>query len=554
GSVFLVLGLIGLLIFAESVTDYQMNTYTELLGVALTVLVAGLYLTFGILEWCRGALFSAAGSQIEGRLAGPVMEAAFEAQLQDPAKPGEQSVRDLRTVRRFISSPTLPAIFDMPFAPLFFLVLFMLHWAYGLWALAGGAVLVSLALINRVVNQSAIEAAEKDERIAQHQASEMLRQSQIVAALGMADRLRGRWAAAFDKSDAGIIKSGSGLAGFTSGTKAFRLMMQSGILGLGAYLSIAGVSTPGAMIAASIIMGRAIAPIEQTVGQWRSVVQARTAWSGLAELLGEETAEEAPMELPPIQGRVSFEAVSAGPPGSRTAVLKRISFEIQPGEAVGLIGPSAGGKSTLARVMIGLWPTLLGTVRIDGADVSSYPQSVLGAQLGYLPQRVDLFAGTVRDNISRFNPMAPPEAVIAAAEAADCHTLILQLPDGYDTEIGPAGAFLSDGQRQRIGLARALFGDPKLVVLDEPNANLDAEGDAALLGAVARLKQRGATVVIIAHRPNAITHCDTLIVLNDGEVRLMGPRQEVLAKMAAANTAEPQRNVTTIRREEAKHG
>ncbi|MEO0467332.1 MAG: type I secretion system permease/ATPase [Pseudomonadota bacterium] len=522
--------------------------------VALTVLVAALYLTLGVLEWCRNALFSAAGSQLEGRLAAPVMEAAFEAQLKDPRVSGEQSVRDLRTVRRFIGSPTLPAVFDMPFTPLFFLVLFMLHWAYGLWALAGGAVLVTLAIVNRIVNQKPLEEAEKEERIAQHQAGEMLRQSQIVAALGMADRLRSRWKNSFDNSDAGMLRSGSRLAGFTSGTKAFRLLMQSGILGLGAYLSILEVSTPGAMIAASIIMGRAIAPVEQTVGQWRNIVQSHSAWNSLSALLGTGDKDDEPMELPPIQGRVTFENVSAGPPGSRTAVLKRINFDLQPGEVLGLIGPSAGGKSTLARVLIGLWPTLMGNVRIDGADVASYPTTVLGAQLGYLPQRVDLFTGTIRDNISRFNMMAPPEAVIAAAQAADCHDLILHLPDGYDTDIGPSGAFLSDGQRQRVGLARALFGDPKLVVLDEPNSNLDSEGDAALQNAIKRLKARGATVIIIAHRPNAITHCDQLLLLHEGEVRMMGPRDEVLAKLVPAGNDNDEHRVAAIRRGEVQNG
>lgn len=521
--------------------------------VALTVLVAGLYLTLGILDWCRQSLFSVAASQIEGRLAEPAMETAFNYNLSDPGRTSDQSLRDLRTVRRFISSPTLPALFDAPFAPLFFLVLFMLHWAYGLWALAGAFVLVSLAFINQRVNRAAIEDAEREERIAQGQAGEILRQSEVVAALGMRDRMRARWKMAFDSSDTSMTKSGTSLSGFTSGTKAFRLLLQSGILGLGAWLSIIGTSTPGAMIAASILMGRAIAPIEQTVNQWRSVAGARSAWAGLKKAFEGRGDETEPMELPPIRGQVSFENVIAAPPGVRTPVLKRVSFAVKAGTILGVIGPSASGKSTLARVAIGLWPTLGGSVRIDGAELDAYDSDRLGAQLGYLPQRVDLFAGTVRENISRFDPMAEPENIIAAAQAANCHELILRLPDGYDTQIGMSGAYLSDGQRQRIGLARALYGNPALVVLDEPNSNLDSEGDTALQNAIVGLKQRGASVLIIAHRPNAITHCDDLLVLTEGEVRLFGKRDEVLAQFTQPGAQEPGR-VVPVKRGDGSNG
>ncbi|MEM9740619.1 MAG: type I secretion system permease/ATPase [Pseudomonadota bacterium] len=521
--------------------------------VALTILVAGLYLTLGILDWCRQSLFSVAASQIEGRLAEPAMETAFKLNLNDPGRTSDQTLRDLRMVRRFISSPALPALFDAPFAPLFFAVLFMLHWAYGLWAIAGAVVLVSLAFINQRVNRKAIEDAEQEERIAQGQAGEMLRQSEVVAALGMRDRMRSRWKTAFDSSDMSMTKSGSSLGGFTAGTKAFRLLLQSGILGLGAWLSIIGTSTPGAMIAASILMGRAIAPIEQTVNQWRSVAGARSAWDALKTAFSTLGDGADPMELPPIKGQVSFENVIAAPPGVRTPVLKRTSFTLQAGTILGVIGPSASGKSTLARVAIGLWPTLGGSVRIDGAELDAYDRDKLGAQLGYLPQRVDLFAGTVRENIARFDPSAAPEAIIAAAQAANCHELILRLPDGYDTQIGMAGAYLSDGQRQRVGLARALYGDPTLVVLDEPNSNLDSEGDTALQNAIIGLKNRGASVLIIAHRPNAITRCDELLVLTDGEVRLFGPRDEVLAQFTQPGAQGPGR-VAPVKRGDGSNG
>jgi PrtD family type I secretion system ABC transporter len=540
-------------IYMLQVYDRVLMSHSVPTLVALTVLVAGLYLTLGILDWCRTSLFSVAASQIEGRLAEPAMDTAFKQNLSDPGRTSDQTLRDLRTVRRFISSPTLPALFDAPFAPLFFAVLFMLHWAYGLWAIAGALILVSLAFMNQRVNQKALEDAEREERIAQGQASEMLRQSEVVAALGMDKRMRARWKMAFDSSDLSMAQSGSSLGGFTSGTKAFRLLLQSGILGLGAWLSIIGVSTPGAMIAASILMGRAIAPIEQTVNQWRSVAGARSAWSALKEAFASREDDAEPMELPPIRGEVTFENVIAAPPGVRTPVLKRVSFALKSGTVLGVIGPSASGKSTLARVAIGLWPALGGSVRIDGAELASYDRERLGAQLGYLPQRVDLFAGTVRDNIARFDPMAEPEAIIAAARAANCHELILHLPNGYDTEIGIAGAYLSEGQRQRVGLARALYGDPALVVLDEPNSNLDSEGDTALQNAIIALKARGASVLIIAHRPNAITHCDELMVLSDGEVRLMGKRDEVLAQLTQPGGQAPGK-VATLKRGDGSNG
>ncbi|MCI4645108.1 MAG: type I secretion system permease/ATPase [Hyphomonadaceae bacterium] len=499
--------------------------------VALTGLVAALYLTLGILDWCRQSLFSVAASQIEGRLAEPVLDATFEQNMADAGRTSDQTLRDLRMVRRFIASPALPALFDAPFAPIFFAVIFMLHWVYGIWAMIGAAILVTLALINQLVNKRAIAEAESQERTAQGQAYELLRQSEVVSAMGMRERLRARWKTAFDASDLSMTRSGSSLSGFTSSTKAFRLLLQSGILGIGAYLSIKGASTPGAMIAASILMGRAIAPIEQTVGQWRNVANARSAWTNMKKALEGKGATSEPMQLPPIKGAVRFEGVVAAPPGMKTPVLKRLNFQMEAGTILGVIGPSASGKSTLARVVMGLWPPLAGTVRIDGAEVSAYPAATLGAQIGYLPQRVDLFAGSVRENIARFDPQAEPQAVLDAAMAANCHELILRLPDGYDTEIGQAGAYLSDGQRQRIGLARALYGSPALIILDEPNSNLDAEGDTALQNAIVGLKQRGASVLIIAHRPNAITHCDKLMVLTEGEIRLFGPRDEVLAKL-----------------------
>lgn len=537
---FIGLGIFSLFINLLMLTGplYMLQVYDRVLAsssiptlVALTLMVAVLYMTLGILDWCRSSLFSIAASNIEGRLSAPAIETAFEQNLASPGRTTDRSLRDLRTVRRFIGSPALPALFDAPFSPLFFLVLFMMHVAFGLWALVGALVLVTLALINQTINRKALRDAEIQEQQATQSAGEILRHSEVISALGMKERLVGRWRGLFDGSDAALTKTGESLGGFTAATKAFRLLLQSGILGLGAWLAIIGESSPGAMIAASILMGRAIAPVEQIVGQWRNVSQARQAWASLKEAIGPSGEATPPMELPPLRGQVEFDNVTAGPPGARTPVLRQIQISLAPGDCLGIIGPSAAGKSTFARVLTGIWPTMAGIVRLDGADVASLERERLGPQLGYMPQQADLFAGSVRDNIARFNPMASPEDVVAAAQAAGCHELILGLPDGYDSDIGESGAFLSAGQRQRVGLARALFGNPALVVLDEPNSNLDSEGDNALQKAIEGLKARGATVVIIAHRPNAIVHCNRLLVLDQGRIRLEGPRDEVLAKL-----------------------
>lgn len=532
---------------------YMLQVYDRVLAsgsvptlLALTALIAGLYLTLGALDWTRQSLFSVIGSQVEDRLADSTLEATLASSLNDPGQSTDRPLQNLRTVRRFFSSPALPALFDAPWTPIFFLALFSLHWAFGLWALFGGAALVTLGLINRAITSKRLRTAEEEDWGAQQRAREMTQNAETMEALGMRRPLEAKWRESLDSSDQANTSSSETLGAFTAGTKAFRLFLQSAILGLGAWLAIIGQSTPGAMIAASIIMGRAIAPIEQLVSQWRGIASAHMAWSGLkASIAGAPRGEE-PMPLPKIEGRLAIEDMTAGPPGTRLQALKRINFELSPGDTLGVIGPSASGKSTLARVISGVWRPFSGSVRIDGSELTAWSREALGLQIGYLSQKVDLFAGSVKANISRFQDDAPPEAIIAAAQAAGCHDLILHLADGYETEIGEGGAYLSAGQRQRIALARALYGDPNLVILDEPNSNLDSAGDEALQNAILKLKERGATTLIIAHRPNSILYCDRLLVLSQGEQRLYGPKDEVLAKIASSHNASGQ--VTPIRK------
>lgn len=516
---------------------YMLQVYDRVLAsqsvptlVALTLLVLVLYATLAVLEWARSGLFSVIASRFEGTLGDRAAAASMALSLADPGKASDRPLRDLRALRRFIGSPVLGAVFDAPFSPLFLLVLFMLHPVFGWWALFGAAVLIVLALINERTSARLNRESEDFERLSGLRSAEMTRNAEVLKALGMGAAARRRWQAAFDAGDSAFARSGRILSGFSSVTKAFRLFLQSAILGLGAWLAIRGDASAGAMIAASILMGRAIAPLEQIVGQWRTIAAARDNWTSLSAALTKVPPPEALMPLPPIRGEVSVESAWAGPPGGEP-VLRGLSFELKPGEVLGILGPSAAGKSSLARVLTGAWPVSAGHVRLDGADIASLPSNTLGPQIGYLPQQADLLSGTIRDNIARFRDDAAPEAVISAAQAAGCHEMILRLPKGYDTEIGLGGAYLSAGQRQRVGLARALFGDPNLIILDEPNSNLDGPGEQALQSAIAAAKARSATVIIIAHRPNAIVHCTKLMVLDDGRIREFGPADEVLAKV-----------------------
>ena len=501
---------------------------------ALTLLILMLYSTLGLLEWVRTGLLSSTASRFEDRLSDRVANAAMDMSLTDAGHISDKPVRDLRQLRRFLSGPVPGAMLDAPWSPLFFIVLFMLHPIFGLWALFGGAVLIAIGLVNQRMNDRFLRETDTLERASQARSQEMVRNAEVIDAMGMRPNLRARWRQSFDTSDNRMFVSGRKLAGFTSGTRAFRLFLQSAMLGIGAWLVIRGsngATTPGELVAASILMGRAIAPIEQAVAQWRSIIAAHESWKSLKAVLERTPPRAETMELPPIRGDLSVEGLYGGPPGARKPVVRNLNFSLQPGDALGILGPSAAGKSTLARLLTGVWPLAAGTVRLDGAELGHYSREQLGRQVGYLPQQSDLMSGTIRDNISRYDPEAAPADIIAAAEAAAFHDLILRLPDGYDTEVGQAGAYLSAGQRQRIGLARALYGNPSFVILDEPNSNLDAKGDEALQEAILKLRQRGATVIIVAHRPNAITNCNKLLVIDQGELKAFGPRDEVLSKI-----------------------
>jgi PrtD family type I secretion system ABC transporter len=503
----------------------------------LTVLVIALFAAYGILEFARTALVARAASRFDSALSGRAFSAAVDAARLSTPQAGETPLRDLRTLRQTMASQAMLAFFDAPFAPLFLILVFMMHWALGLVAFLGAVALIALAVLNERQSRKALGVSLEAHSASEAAMSGILRNAAAADAMGMRGALERLWARHAAQSAKAGGEAGDRINAFSAGTKAMRLLLQSLILCVGALLAVFGEVTPGVMIASSIIAGRALAPVESAIGQWRMFGTAFAAWRRLIAFLETAPKPARKIALPAPKGRLGLDRVYCQPAGARKPVLKGVTLEALPGEALGVIGPSGAGKSTLARAMVGVERVVSGEVRLDGADLLTWNREDVGRHIGYLPQDCELFEGTIAANIARFFADRTDEAVIKAANAAGAMQLILSLPDGFETEIGERGARLSVGQRQRIGLARALYGDPALVVLDEPNASLDAEGEAALSNAIQALKERKATVVIVAHRPSAITHVDKLLMLVDGEPRAFGPRDEVLNKIAPGRVA-----------------
>jgi PrtD family type I secretion system ABC transporter len=531
---------INMLLFASPI--YMLQIYDRVLPsrsettlVMLSLLVAGLLLTIGLLEWVRTQILVRAGARIDQMLNRRILTAVFHINSGGSAN----AVRDFDAIREFFTGSGFLAFLDAPWAPIFIGVCFVMNPWLGVLALGGSILLLGLAVLNEVMTRKPLAEAGQENVAANSFVDSSLRSSEAVHAMGMMPGIIDRWLEKRDRVLAlqAVASDRAGL--LMSATKFIRMLLQSAILGLGAYLAIQNVISPGAMIAASIIMGRALAPVEMAVGQWRQFINARTAYARLKNLLAAAPEAAEPMRLPTPLGALEADRILAAPPGSRLPVLKGVSFSLAPGEALGVIGPSAAGKSTLARVLVGVWPIGGGTVRVDGNDLRNWSREQLGPHIGYLPQDVALFDGTVAENIARFGPI-DPEAVVAAAQHAGVHDIVLRLPGGYETRIGAGGSVLSGGQRQRIGLARALYGDPALIVLDEPNSNLDSSGEQALLEAMAHLRERGATVIVITHRMNVLAAVTKVLVLKDGVVENFGPRDSVLASVMRP-TVVPQR-------------
>jgi ATP-binding cassette subfamily C protein len=431
---------------------------------------------------------------------------------------------------RLWASPALLALFDAPWTPLFIALAFLFHPWLGWLALAGAGVLVVLALANQWLGAGHSKTAALATMNADRLADSLKHEAEGLRALGMTDAALARWHKAREAALIGGLRASDVTGRFAVASRTFRLFLQSAMLGLAAWLVLRDQLSPGAMIASSILIGRALQPVEQTVAHWPLIAAAQQARRRLAGLLATVPAPHPRTPLPRPRAVLEVKGLTVVPPGQRTPVLRGVGFSLHPGQALAVIGPSGAGKSALARVLCGLWPPAGGEVRLDGARLDQFDPATLGRLIGYLPQRVTLFEGTAAGNIARLDPDAPPDAVIRAAQAAAAHEMILRLPQGYDTTVSPSGGPLSGGQVQRIGLARALFGDPVLLILDEPNANLDHEGSQALNRAIRAAKARGAAVLVMAHRPAALQECDLLLVLEDGVMTACGPRDTILRK------------------------
>lgn len=494
----------------------------------LTLIMLGMFGMMALLEYARSMVVIRIGAQLDMRLNSRVYTAAYEDNLKNKSADAGNMLNDLTNMRQFMTGSALFAFFDAPWFPIYLLVIFLFNPWLGLFALIGSLVLVGLAVVNEMVSKKPLAEASRLALQSGSLASTNLRNAEVIEALGMLPNIKARWYdlhQRFLNSQRTASESATRVA---SVTKFVRLSLQSLVLGLGGWLAIDGHITPGMMIAGSILMGRTLAPIEQVINVWKSWSSARLSYQRLVKLLEQNPPRGTNMSLPVPKGELSVENVSATPPGSQgEPVLHNVSFAIQPGDVLGVIGPSASGKSTLARLMVGIWPVGEGIVRLDSADIYQWNKDELGPYIGYLPQDIELFAGTIAENIARFSDV-DAEKVIEAARLAGVHELILHFPHGYDTVIGNSGAGLSGGQKQRIGLARALYGDPSLIVLDEPNSNLDDAGELALNHAVSFLRQRNKTVVLITHRTNLLAMTTKLLLLVNGKVSAFGPTNQVL--------------------------
>ncbi len=503
---------------------------TETLLFLTLIAVAGTAL-YGSLEGVRAFLLSRLGHWMERRLSRQILQRSFGERGQVGL------LRDYLQVQNFISSPAINPFFDAPWVPVFLAVMWLLHPVLGILAIVAAITLGGLALINEAATRKKIETAQKRQGGVMTSLAQAARNAEIIDALNMGPALAERLGGPLDRAQDGF-RSAADMGGLILGLiKFLRLAVQISVLAIGAYLVLQGELSPGGMIAGSIILGRALAPVEQAIGAWRSFVGARTSYQALKTVFDAEPAPFEKTKLPQALGHLVVEDVSFAPPGTKKAILKRISFEVRPGQALGIVGPSAAGKSLLCRLLAGVWVPQAGAVRLDGAEIHHWDKAQLAGCLGYLPQDVELFAGSVKDNVARMDT-PDDEAVIAAAKLAGAHAMIQRLPEGYDSDIGPGGSSLSAGQRQRVGLARALYGKPKLLVMDEPNSNLDEEGERALLGAILQLKQEGCAIVLVAHRRTVLQVVDTLLLLSDGAVDRFGPRDEILTALQAERAAE----------------
>lgn len=500
--------------------------------VGIAILAGVLFIGQAVIDLVRGRIMTRIGAEMDEAVGGRV----FSAMARLPLVAGQQGEglqpqRDLDSIRTFLSSPGPTAFFDLPWLPFYLAIIWSFHPTLGLTAICGTIVLVALTAATEAFTRKPMGAAVLSGVRRNNFAEASRRNAEVVAAMGMGGRLHDHWWDASRQYLAQQQRVSDIAGGFGNIARALRLMLQSAMLGVGAWLVIDGEATAGIIIAGSILSGRALAPVDLAIAHWRNFVGARQSWRRLSQLLARLPQEAQPMALPAPRSNLTVERLALGAPGAQRILVQGIEFALDAGSVLGIVGPSGSGKSSLVRGLVGAWRPLAGRIKLDGAALDQWSSERLGRHVGYLPQDVELFAGTVADNIARFEPQADPIAVVAAARSAGVHDLIVNLGNGYDTQIGEGGAALSAGQRQRVALARALYGDPFLLVLDEPNANLDIEGEIALGAAICGAKARGGIVVIVAHRPQILTAADFVLVMKDGQMNMFGPRERVLPQV-----------------------
>jgi len=528
-------------LFMLQVYDRVMTSGSVPTLVALSVMTAALYVVIGLLELARTRVVVRVGVEVDQRVGDRIFEASLRRSVaaQGSSVP---ALRELDNLRQFLASPGPITLFDAPWTPVYLAVIFLLHWMLGLAALAGAVMLLAIAWISEAQSRAPLTEAGRAAAAGIELAETGQRNAEAITAMGMIGAYRARWQTANREALAWQIVAADRLGSLSSLSKTLRLIGQSLMLGLGAWLALKSEISPGSIVAGTIIFGRALAPVEQAIGHWRGFLKAFDSFHKLDRLLAAEPPQRPRTALPAPRGRLEVASLRVAAPETRNLILAGVNFTLEPGRMLAVIGPSASGKSTLARALVGLWPPAAGQIRLDGARLDQWHPEDLGQHIGYLPPNVELFAGTVRENIARFRAGATDAAVVEAARQAHAHELIMALPNGYETELGAFGTYLSGGQRQRIALARALFGNPALVVLDEPNANLDRAGDEALSAAVDGMRKRGQAIVLVAHRVQAISKADDLLYIDGGVQRAFGPTADVMKLFQAAGAPPSRRS------------
>ena len=508
--------------------------------VALCLVMLGLYTFLGIFDAIRSRILVRIGSAFDASLTERIYAAVVKLPLKvRRSGEGLQPIRDLDVIRNFLTSSGPGALFDLPWIPFYLGLCFAFHFYIGVTATVGALVIVSITALTEMMSRGPINEAALCGAARNTFAEGSRRNSELLNALGMVGRMEARWRDANVRYSAAHQRVADVTGGLGMAAKVLRMALQSSVLAVGAYLVIEQQATAGIIIASSILSSRALAPADVAIANWKGFVASRQGWSRLNNLLKLIAPETEVLQLPKPVGDLSVESVAVVPPGAKRTVVQGVTFSLKAGQAVAVVGPSASGKSSLVRAILGVWPSIAGKVRVDGAELDQWSRNSLGTHLGYLPQDVSLCEGTVAENISRFETDPPAEAIIAAAKASGVHELILQLPEGYETRIGESGETLSAGQRQRIGLARALYGDPFLIVLDEPNSNLDSDGEQALVKAILGVRERGGIVIVVAHRPSVLSAVDFVLVLFDGQMRAFGKRDEVLTPVPVVSRGLP---------------